>query len=230
MIKKVAKGALALSLLGIGFTSAFTVSQPNSAQAKSHTHVLKYYNVRATKVHVSSGTIYSSATLSKKAHNARNYKYTTFTTTKKATIKKSNGKTASYQYISNGKVKGWIWSSYIKNGVAPRSFTSYKLAIQDAIASPTVDITSVDDARNFSDIYDSLSDEVNPDTQKTYDADVVAFEKIHDIFKNRFTSAQNSHITSMINQAKNVSVDNDNSSSALGSVGEALGEAISHLK
>lgn len=82
-------------------------------------------------MHATTGTIYSSAHLTKVAHYAKNYSHTTFTRTNQAKVKKSNGKVAIYQYIKAGNTKGWIWHSYLKDGSAPSTTSSS----QDAKAS-----------------------------------------------------------------------------------------------
>lgn len=87
-----------------------------TGNAPKGTTVLKYTNIKDAKVHVTKGTMYSSARLSKVAHYGKNYKHTTFKETEQASVVKSNGKTYIYTHIQAGKVSGWIWHGYIKNG------------------------------------------------------------------------------------------------------------------
>ena len=63
------------------------------------------------------GYIYNSRTLKTWSHKGANYKHTKWSTNQSRTIKKSNGKTAVYYYITNKSngIKGWIWKGYLKS-------------------------------------------------------------------------------------------------------------------
>lgn len=69
----------------------------------------------------------SAITFSKKTHSLSNYPNTTWEATKKMYMKKSNGVTYLYYYITNkGKsVSGWIWHGYLKTGVTSTTVLGY---------------------------------------------------------------------------------------------------------
>lgn len=76
------------------------------------------------------GIIYGNATLTKRAHNAKNYPDTIFYATERVTVKKTNGKTAIYYYIANQNktITGYIWHGYLtKAQVAMSSRSLLKL-------------------------------------------------------------------------------------------------------
>lgn len=111
--------------------SALNIATISSRASSNAAKVLSTKNIKNSKVHLSSGNIYSSNKLTKVVHNGKNYRHTTFTRYIQVTVKKNNGKKAVYQYIKSGKVKGWIWHSYLKNGTAPKitstsEYISYK--------------------------------------------------------------------------------------------------------
>lgn len=121
LVKLLAGTALVLGGLavGTGVSSSATTAQ---AKTKS-TKVVKatYKKLSKKAYHVTKGTFYSTSKLTKANHYAKNYPHTTFYTYNQATITRANGKKAVYYYVktSNNKVKGWIWHSYLKKGVAP---------------------------------------------------------------------------------------------------------------
>lgn len=92
------------------------------AHAKS-AKVLSHKKLKKRTVHATKGDLYTSWKLSKISHHMKNYEHTTLYRTKQATIRKTNGKKAIYQYVKsiNGKVKGWIWRGYLKTGKAAKS-------------------------------------------------------------------------------------------------------------
>lgn len=126
-MNKIAKlimvGVTSLSLVG----TISNVPNLNASAKVRSSRQLSVKKIKKTAYHVYHGYMYSSTKLTKKTHNAANFPRTTFYATKSAKIKKPNGKTAVYYYISNksGKVKGWIWHSELKKIV------SYKQAKAD---------------------------------------------------------------------------------------------------
>lgn len=94
----------------------FLVTTTNQADAKTKSAtILSTRTLTKTPYHATSGYLYTSAHLTKKAHNADNYPLTTFYATKSDTVRKSNGNKAVYYYVKNGngKVKGWIWRGHL---------------------------------------------------------------------------------------------------------------------
>lgn len=120
IVKKSMIFIVALTVFG-GIGTAQNVASGASKAAK----VISTKNLKNSKVHLSKGYIYSTSKLTKVSHNGQNYTHTTFTRYSQITVKKSNGKQAVYQYIRAGKVKGWVWHSYLKSGAAPSS--TYKV-------------------------------------------------------------------------------------------------------
>ncbi|WP_268913370.1 D-alanyl-D-alanine carboxypeptidase [Lentilactobacillus sp. SPB1-3] len=99
--------ALFFSIL-MGVISLSTVSV--AAKSKGVT-VIRNTKMAKSSNRAVNGYMYTSAKLTKKAHNADNYPTTTFYTYRSATIRRANGNSAVYYYVKNGngKVKGWIW-------------------------------------------------------------------------------------------------------------------------
>lgn len=121
LVKLLAGTALVLGGLAVG-TGVSATTTTVQAKTKS-TKVVKatYKKLSKKAYHVTTGTFYSTSKLTKANHYAKNYKHTTFYTYNQATVTRANGKKAVYYYVktSNGKVKGWIWHSYLKKGTAP---------------------------------------------------------------------------------------------------------------
>ncbi|WP_407887813.1 hypothetical protein [Levilactobacillus sp. N40-8-2] len=151
-MKKLVKLIATVTLLAaVGMVSGAAITQlgfwVDQANAKTvgGTAIPKSYKKLAKKaVHVSKGSMYSSAKLTKVTHKAKNYKHTTFYRTKQAKVVKANKKTAVYNYIksSNGKTKGWIWHGYVKNGKAPKAKATSKKTSAVATSSKTSTGTS----------------------------------------------------------------------------------------
>ncbi|GAY72109.1 D-alanyl-D-alanine carboxypeptidase [Lentilactobacillus kosonis] len=115
-------------LVGVG--GLLTVSA--NAKSKGAT-VLRNTKISKTSNRAVSGYIYTSAKLTKKAHNADNYPRTTFYTYRSATVRKANGNKAVYYYVKNGngKVKGWIWRG---NLVQLLNFTKQRAELRRIIS------------------------------------------------------------------------------------------------
>jgi len=222
----------AVSMMATGVLTAGT--QPNVVSAKTKSaKVIKKTTYKPTKpVHVKKGYMYSSTKLTKRVHHMTNYKYTNFKMSAKATIKKSNGKRAIYEYLksSNGKIKGWIWHGYVTTGNAPKSFASYKLAYIDAVQGSGV--SNYPDG--VEDLYD-IGEDLSSYAAFSYelDTDIPAITKVYNLFKNRFSASQNKHFTSMLNKVKSSPINDDtaiNVAHELDDFTNAMGDAISVLK
>lgn len=93
------------------------VLAPTSVSAKTTAaKVVKTTTLKKTAYQTTGGYIYSSAQLTKKKYNAGKYLSTKFYATKSAKVKKTNGKTAAYYYVtsSNKHIKGWIWKGNLQ--------------------------------------------------------------------------------------------------------------------
>lgn len=101
-------------------TSATLVSQSNMT---AKTYVRKSTAGGTYNLTVSG----SSVTFSKKTHSLANYPKTTWEATKKMYLKKANGVTYLYYYISNkgNTVHGWIWHGYLKAGATATTVLGY---------------------------------------------------------------------------------------------------------
>lgn len=108
--------------------------------------VLKVNSTAKATYHASKGYIYKNATLTKKIHNAKNYRQTIFYASKQATVKKSNGKTAVYYYITDKKnvVRGYIWRGNLVKAEVPMSQKSLvKLINRSPDMNPVESIQSL---------------------------------------------------------------------------------------
>lgn len=203
---KLIKSLVALSLMSLTTIGVINHAQSTPAQAKARqTRVLKYTNVKATKVHAKKGYLYRTANLTKKVHNVKNYRHTTFTTTKKALVKKTNGKTTTYRYITNGKVKGWIWYGYVKKGYAAKSVKSYAIIMNRYVLGTELNnsMASFTDSKTYSQLGNNLNNRYYPvDSQAQYTKSLNALNKIHKLFANQFSKNVNKNLTAMIKKAK----------------------------
>jgi len=109
---------LALSVLAVATVGLSATTTP--AAAKTGVKILSTKKVKKAAYHATKGTIYKTNKLTKVAHHAKNYRYTTLYVTKQSTVRKANHKQAVYSYVSTKKARGWIWRGYLKKGVAPK--------------------------------------------------------------------------------------------------------------
>lgn len=125
----------ACAMMLAGGIAMGTTYQPTgsviTAQAKTKSKKVvkvKYKNLSKKAYHVTTGTFYSTSYLKKANHLGVHYKSTTFYTYKQGTVTRANGTKSVYYYVksSNGKVKGWIWHSYLKKGAPAKKTTSTK--------------------------------------------------------------------------------------------------------
>lgn len=227
------KGAMALSFLGAGVVAADTFAQPITAQAKVRVTGWTTNSMTSSSVHVSKGYMYSSQSLTKKVHNAANYTHTTFKRTLQATIKKSDGSKVVYQYISSGKVKGWIWHGYVKNGNAPKaaakSVNSYRLAMNKYIAGTYIhNGKAIPKVTSFDKLADYLYSIGKPTNAKKYAATITALENIEKLFGSKMKKSVNySHITGDFKDLKKMKYNNPQAQNLLIATAGNMGYVIS---
>lgn len=90
-----------------------------TANASTAAKVVKTTNLKNTIVHLSSqGNMYTSNKLTKVAWKNKDWQHFSLMRYSQVTVKKSNGKTAVYQYVRNNGVYGWVWNGYVKSGPA----------------------------------------------------------------------------------------------------------------
>ncbi|KRN23245.1 hypothetical protein FD14_GL000714 [Secundilactobacillus similis DSM 23365 = JCM 2765] len=107
---------------------------------------VKYKKLSKKAYHVTTGTFYSTSYLKKANHLGVHYQSTTFYTYQQATVTRANGSKAVYYYVksSNGKVKGWIWHSYLKKGAVSNkktATTATKSSNKTAVTTPATSTT-----------------------------------------------------------------------------------------
>ena len=119
-----------------GLFTAFGVSTPAAAKSKG-AKVISSRSISKKPYHAVSGYLYTSTSLTKKAHNADNYPFTLFYTYKSDTVRKANGNKAVYYYVknANGKVKGWIWRGHLVRVVDTQKQLSQLNELVDLIDS-----------------------------------------------------------------------------------------------
>jgi len=223
---------LGLTLVAPGMTTP--------ANAASKVKVVSTSKIAKKAYHGKKGYIYSSAKLTKKKHNMKNYKYTTWYGTKKATIKRAGKKRASLTYIKTGKKKGWIYSKYLTAGKAP---INKNKKLKDDIASFNRAAMLGDSgfqyfvnfsAKNYEELGNSLGyDGLGQYNGSTEELTMTrkALLGIYDIFKGRFSKIQNANLKAMANDLENFSIssDNDLASEKLRSFAETLENLIQSL-
>ncbi|MBV0930157.1 hypothetical protein KTE19_05435 [Lentilactobacillus sp. IMAU92037] len=230
---------LAVVIFGVATGTNSTISNSDVVSAKARTvKVLRSSGMSKTAYNANGGSIFTTAKLTKKAHNASSYLRTTFYATKSATVRKSNGNTAVYYYIksSNGRVKGWIWKGNLSK---KPSYTKQKADIK---AMLQIVRTTTSDAQNelladFDGItpaqaYDSLSTVINdmkyiPDGSGNIECVGAAYQ----LFAGRFNSTTNAKLSALYGaytQAEQ-SGDRDNWSDAANNLADQLAEAVENL-
>lgn len=125
MKKLIQLGGLVVLAFSIGVSLPAESGTVSAAKVK----VLSTKKVSSGTYHPKSGYFYKTTSLSKKAYKAANHKKEYVYPSKKATIRKKNGKKAVYYYVSNkkGSIKGWIWHGNLSNAIY-KSHTTYKYA------------------------------------------------------------------------------------------------------
>lgn len=101
-------------MFSIGFLANFNA--PQNVEAKQTVKVVKVQKVASKPYRASKGYMYNSAKLTKKIHNLKNYKKTTFYSKKRVTVRTSSNKKSTYMYVANknGKIKGYVYAKYLK--------------------------------------------------------------------------------------------------------------------
>ncbi|MDV3518611.1 M57 family metalloprotease [Lentilactobacillus otakiensis] len=102
------------AVFSIGIMGSINPAQ--NAEAKRTVKIVKVQKVASKPYRATKGYMYNSAKLTKKIHNLKNYKNTTFYSKKRVTIKTTQNKKAYYTYVANksGKIKGYVYSKYLK--------------------------------------------------------------------------------------------------------------------
>ncbi len=100
------------------------VSPAPNAAAKQTVKVVKVQKVASKSYRATKGYMYNSAKLTKKIHNLKNYKHTTFYSKKQVTVQTPKNRKAYYLYVANksGKVKGYVYAKYLKR-YEPKTIT-----------------------------------------------------------------------------------------------------------
>ena len=240
-VKLAAVGVLSLSM-GVAAMPSNTLNVLAKTKAAK---VLSSKHIKKTAYHINAGYLYSSAKLTKKRHNGKNYLKTTFYATKSAHVKKSNGKKAVYYYIKNskGSVKGWAWHGNLSK-VNVKALAQRKSDIKKMLAivrtmsaddqdSPLADFKNVNTTNTYDSDYDSLPEVISDMTYNgTSIADGKAMSAAYQLFAGRFNSVTNaklSALNSRLNQAIN---DNDDLDldDPINNLGGALSDAVSTLQ
>ncbi|WP_125581438.1 hypothetical protein [Levilactobacillus cerevisiae] len=212
------------------------------ASAKSKVKVISTNNVASKVYHGSAGNIYSSAKLTHRKYKMSKYRYTTWTATKKAVIKK-NGKKATLAYIKSGSKAGWIYKSNLRAGKAPfnkqkrlnDTYTAYLKAVMQA-SSDSQDSPSTP---SYEDLADSINSNWERNSFKDRAGDVKAAIKdkdalmsVYGVFKNRFSGSQRANLDAMAKKLDSLEPMTDNLdevSSSMGTFAQALSTAVSRL-
>jgi len=214
-----------------------------SASAKTKAaKVLKTKKMKKTAYHAKGGYIYSSTKLTKKSFKAFKHLKTTFYATKSVTVKKSNGKTATYYYIKNskGSIKGYIWKGNLKK-INTKNMAQRKADIKHvlaAIQTMTPEVKS-----------NALNAMKDVTTKNTYDSDSLGYAigqihgytvkdgqaalQVNASFKGRFSSTTNAKLAAFSDQLADVLADDSSFNyqieDASGNLVDALSDAVEGL-
>lgn len=213
---------------------------PATANAASKTKVLSTRKIAATTVHGRQGNIYSGVKLTKVRYNLKHYRYTTWTASKKAVVKK-NGKKAYVTYIKSGAKHGWVYSRYLTNGKAP--FNKVKKMKNDMLATKRAALSSgsanvqstVRDQSTYEDLGYALTHSGGfgwwGDDMEDRLQDQAGLLNIYDVYKGRFSKSENENLAAMAQKVESLQPSEDNNSfeSSLDNFAEALGDLIADL-
>lgn len=175
------------------------VGTANTASAKSKSaKILSTRTLKKTSYHAVSGYLYTSAHLTKKAHNADNYPLTVFYATKSDTVRRPNGNKAVYYYVKNGngKVKGWIWRGHLVKSVNTRNQLNQLNQLITLINSTTTKthndivslLTTINNDTTISDLITKLT---NLKNQLNNSADIAKIEAMIQIIQTDFSNGIN---------------------------------------
>jgi len=234
----------AITALTFSLGAVIVPSTTLSASAKKKSaKVIRSKKMKKTAYHANGGYIYSSAKLTKKSHKAFNYLKTTFYATKSVTVKKTNGKTATYYYIKNskGNVKGYIWKGNLKK-VNTKALAQRKADIKHVLSAirsmSTDDQGSALDSMKYvttSNTYDDSQlpyaiDQIHGYTVK----DGKAALQVNASFKGRFSSTTNAKLAAFSDQLADVLGDSSSNDfdidEASQTLVDALQDAVSSLR
>ncbi|MFD1419465.1 hypothetical protein [Lactiplantibacillus songbeiensis] len=215
-MKKFVKAGLML-VLGLTLVAPGMTTPANAA---SKVKVVSTTGIAKTAYHGKKGYIYSSAKLTKKKHNMRNYKYTTWYGTKKATIKKTGKKQASLTYIKAGKKHGWIYSKYLTAGKAPVNTAKIR---QNEVLKYNKYLTGAGDDIQSSGVLSVNAGygDIGSDISYKWDFGPLSFDvgqtiknrkvllEVYDLFKSHFTTTQKANLNAMVDDLSNTSINDD---------------------
>ncbi|MFD1421769.1 hypothetical protein [Lactiplantibacillus songbeiensis] len=236
-VKLAAVGVLSLSM-GVAAMPSNTLNVLAKTKAAK---VISSKNIKKTAYHINAGYLYSSAKLTKKRHNGKNYLKTTFYATKSAHVKKANGKKAVYYYIKNskGSVKGWAWHGNltkfnVKAAKQHKSDIKKLVAIvrtmspddQDSVLS---NFTGINTNMPYYNLANAIDDMGLGDTIE----DAKAMSAAYHLFAGRFDSATNAQLSaqnSRLEEATNSANSDSDYSTATYNLGSSLFEAVTTLK
>jgi uncharacterized coiled-coil protein SlyX len=172
---------LAIAMVSAGvFGGVLTGVQGTSASAKATAKVLQVKTIKTANykaVKGAKGYLYSTAKLTKKVHNVKNYSNTKFSVSKEAVVRKSNGNKAIYYYVKSAKASGWLWHGYL-NKVTPKAASDAKISAleqqiaelaqrlsalqsQPAASTPAAPVTSSADVAKLQAQIDSLQGQLS---------------------------------------------------------------------
>lgn len=233
-MKKFVKTTLML-VAGVAMLVAGTPVIANAAKTK----VLSTRNIATTQVHGRLGNIYNSVKLSRVSHKMKNYRYTTWSASKKAVVKK-NGKKAYVTYIKSGSKHGWIYSKYLTNGKAPfnkqkrldNTYVAYNRAVMAASTS------TQGYAKAYEKSYGNIANRMSyawdgySDGWKATEQDRAALLQVYQIFKGRFSASQNANLAAMAKDLDKQSVSEDtydDVNTKMETFAETLSELVAEL-
>jgi len=210
------------------------------ASAKSKVKVISTNNVASKMYHGSAGNIYSSAKLTHRKYKMSKYRYTTWTATKRAVIKK-NGKKATLAYIKSGSKAGWIYKSNLRAGKAPfnkqKRLNNTYMAYLKALMPVNEHKKSMPSERSYSGLAGSIQDSwgynsYSDDEVKVATKDKDALISAYGVFKNHFSGSQRSSLDAMEKQLDSLEPITDNLdevSSSMSTFSQALSTAVGDL-
>lgn len=106
------------TLLVLGLSLSVGGLSATAEAANKGAKVISSTRIATATYHGRRGNIYSSKKLTKVRYRLAKYKYTTWSATARAKVKK-NGHKISLTYIKAGSKKGWVYSRDLTRGKAP---------------------------------------------------------------------------------------------------------------
>ncbi|MTV82702.1 D-alanyl-D-alanine carboxypeptidase [Secundilactobacillus folii] len=195
-----------------GFLTVFSISSPALAKTRS-ARIVSSRKLSKTPYHAVSGYLYTSAHLTKKAHNADNYPRTTFYAYHSDTVRKANGNKAVYYYVKNGngKVKGWIWRGHLVRVISLQKQLSQfneLIGLIDSTTTKTHDriVSLLKTVNSDTTISDLISDLNKLKSTLTNSSDITKLNQIISLFQSDF----NTGISNLNNLAQALHVVNTN--------------------